>query len=296
MGSKEYTNEKRVIVTGGTKSDVAPIAVFAHNIKDTNDHLFEKLIVFHDGIKKKDQELINQIIPTEFILYNPTFDTKNDVVVTYFSKMVFCKYECFKLLNEYDVVVWSDYDVVIYDKLDELCVYNGIDLKGVVNEGKLRGEFYKEIVNPEIKEYDLSVGAFSTPLMVMFSSMKKYMDVYDFCNTKTMEYSEDIYLPEQCIMALALQEFEIEVEKLDPKIYVCLPRDFKKQDYVKIFHAAGPVKFWNGLENEEWNRRYDKWLKSGGSRYNERLKKIRNFIALLRSRLNGGRSKELWSE
>lgn len=297
MSNRDYTNARRVIVTGGTKSDVAPIAVFAQNIKDTNGHLFEKLIVFHDGIKKKDQKLINQIIPTEFIEYKPDFDTQNDVILTYFSKMVFCKYECFRLLEQYDVVVWSDYDVVVYEHLDEICEYNGLPLKGVVSEGKLRGEFFREITNKEILEkYDLNVEAFTTPIFVMFNSMENNMAAYEFCNRKTSEYGEDIYLPEQCIMALALQECNIDVEKLDPKVYVCIPKDFNHQDYVKIFHAAGPVKFWNGLANEVWEENYKKWLELGGSRYNDRKKKIRNFVSLVKSRVKGIRRKELWSE
>lgn len=296
MDGVNITKQNRVLVTGGTKSDVAPMACFAMNIKETNGHLFDKLIIFHDGINANDQKLINSIFPTEFILYKPNFKSANDVVLTYFSKMVFCKYECFRLLEKYDTVVWSDYDVVIYDKLDEICEYNGKPLKGVINAGKLREEFYKEITNKEIEKYDLSVGAFSTPLIVMFNSMQNYMGAYEFCNRKTSEYSEDIYLPEQCIMALALQEYNIEVEELDPKVYVCIPKDFNFQEYVKIFHAAGPVKFWNGLHNDVWARNYDEWIAMGGTKYNDFHKKMKNTLSLIKTRIKGGRSKELWSE
>ena len=34
--------------------------------------------------------------------------------------MVFCKYECFKLLDDYECVIWTDYDVLICKDLSEL--------------------------------------------------------------------------------------------------------------------------------------------------------------------------------
>ena len=34
--------------------------------------------------------------------------------------MIFCKYETFALLDEYDEVMWTDYDVVIKDSICEV--------------------------------------------------------------------------------------------------------------------------------------------------------------------------------
>lgn len=286
----------KVLVTGGTKSDVAPMAVFAMNVKKTNGHLFDKMVIFHDGIRKKDQILINSIFPTEFILYEPNFESKNDVVLTYFSKMVFCKYECFRLLDDYDVVVWSDYDVVIYDKLDELCINSGCAMKGVFNEDlSLRTEFYKEISNKEIYKYDLMVPRFTAPLIVLFRDLYRHKEIYDFCNKKTIEYQEDIFFPEQCVMALALQEFDIAVEKLDLKTYVCLPSEYKEEDGIKIIHAMGQCKFWNGLYNDTWNTYYTDWINMGGSKYSERRKQLLKKVALVKARMKGVRAREAWN-
>ena len=96
--------KKTAVVTGGTSNDVPAMACLVMNIKDTNPGLADEIVIYHDGISEKDQRLINRIFPTRFILYESPFkDVMNfgDVVTKYFSPMVFCKYECFKLLDDY---------------------------------------------------------------------------------------------------------------------------------------------------------------------------------------------------
>ena len=84
-------NMRRALVTGGTYDDVAPIATFVINIAKTNGHLFDEIVIFHNGIKEKDQELIKRVFPTRFINYSYKIKNRNDEVLSYFSSMVFCK-------------------------------------------------------------------------------------------------------------------------------------------------------------------------------------------------------------
>ena len=91
------------------------------NIAKTNRHLFVKIVIYHNGIKSKDKELIKRVFPTRFIDYSYHIKSRNDEVISYFSSMSFCKYECFGLLSDYDEVIWSDYDVVVKRELDDFC-------------------------------------------------------------------------------------------------------------------------------------------------------------------------------
>lgn len=281
---------RRALVTGGTKDDVAPIAVFIKNIKETNSHLFDEIVVYHDGIKTKDQELIKSIYNTRFIEYTYKPKSKNDEVISYFSRMVYCKYECFALLDDYDEVVWSDYDVVVQGRLDEFCSIKDDEFNILTCGDVLRNFMYKDIINKEILEYDLDLAGVSTPLFALSSKLKDYDKIYRWCYEKTTAWGDDFYLPEQCIFSMAVQEFGIKTKRFEFDDYACFPTKSKGGE--KIIHAAGPVKFWNGMNNDTWNRLYNEWLKIGGTGYSDLKKRMKRKLLFVYTRLQGIRYKE----
>lgn len=280
------SNRKRVIVTGGTKSDVAAMAVFVLNIQRTNSHLFNKVIIFHDGINKKNQKKIQAIMDTEFIEYKYPNRVKNDIIISYFSPMLFCKYECFRLLEEYDEVVWSDYDVLIKGKLDDVCSFENSYLNIVVDDKRtVRDMFYNNIHNREIYNYNLEKEGLCTPLFAISKGIEDYKEMYNWCYRKTEEYDEDIMLAEQAIFSLVIQAFSKNYTALSASKYACYPTEAQGGEI--ILHSYGQPKFWNGLFNEEWNQFYEEWIKMGGSPYYDNIKKTKAKIRLLISRLQG---------
>ncbi len=280
---------RRAFVTGGTKCDVAAMAVLAINLRETNSHLFDSMVIFHDGIKKKDQELIKLLYNTRFIKYEYPASSKNDVVLTYFSPMVFCKYECLRLLDDFEVVVWSDYDVVIQGKLDKICQFDNSYINIIKDSSTIREMFYKEIRNKEILNYNLNINGFATGLFSLSKKLNNYDVINSWCYKKTKEWDEDLYLPEQCILTLAAQEFRIKYSYIQAENYACHPRDAKGNEV--ILHAACQPKFWNGIYNADWERRYAEWLKMGGTPYKDKIKKLRSKLLLLKSRMCGIKSR-----
>ena len=283
--------ETRVIVTGGTKSDVAAMAVFAINIRETNADLFDKLIIYHNGIKKKDRERIQSIFNTEFIRYEYPRKSRNDTVMSYFSTMVFCKYECLNLLNKYDVVVWSDYDVTIEGSLREITTFSNNDLNVLEDDRSIRQMCYKQIDENKYENYDLTRKGILMSLFAISNKIPNYNQIYQWCYEKTAEYDGDIWLPEQCVFSLALQAFQIDYTCIEEKQYSCHPRDAVGGEIV--LHAMGQPKFWNGIDSEHWSRMYQKWLGMGGTPYSEKRKRLSMKLRLLKNRLFGIRSKEL---
>lgn len=281
---------KRALVTGGTYDDVAPIATFIINIAKTNSHLFDEIVVYHNGIKKKDQDLINKIYKTRFIEYTYKPKSRNDEVISYFSSMVFCKYECFSLLSEYDEVVWSDYDVVVKGKLDEFCVIEGDSFNVLECEDSLRTMFYKDYKSSEIDKYELDTDGVGTPLFALSNKLPSYDEIAKWCYEKTDEWADDLYLPEQCIFSLAVQEFGINLKRYSFDEYACYPT--KATGNEKIIHAAGQPKFWNGMHDEDWERYYSEWLKMGGTPYVEWKKKAKRKLLFLYTRIIGIRRRD----
>ncbi|MCQ2497654.1 MAG: hypothetical protein MJ133_01600 [Lachnospiraceae bacterium] len=282
----------RVLVTGGTKDDAIPIAVFIINVAKTNSHLFDKVIVYHDGISHKIQRQINDFFPTEFIYYDYPLKTKNDAVLSRFSKMVFCKYECFKLLQQYETVVWSDYDVVLLRKLDIFCNPAPNTINGLQSYDSLRRMLFKDITNKEISSsFNIDQEGFGTALFSFSRDIKNYQQIYEWCYEKTKTWSEDLYLPEQCIFSMAIQKFNIPLVRFPFDKYACHPSNKTVGDEY-IIHAYGSQKFWDGINYPIWNNLYEEWLKAGGLPYRKFKKRIKQKLVFIKTRLMGVRHKE----
>lgn len=256
----------KVLVTGGTKKDIDAMAVLALNVKEKTPGLADEMVVFHDGVSEELQEKFQMIMPTRFIRYRcPVSKWKlwRNPTIRYFSEMVFCKIECFRLLKEYETVVWSDYDVIIKEDLSAL-----LDEKEAFSfvsntETTLSDMFHKNICQKNMSGYDMDGVSICTPLFVLKSSEDVDYDKYcDWYYHALKEYAKFLYLPEQCLFTMMVQKFEMPYHRLDNRVYSTHPRDDAED--VKIIHAYGQPKFWNGLENQVWNRYNQEWMKIKG--------------------------------
>lgn len=264
--------EKTVIVTGGTKKDVSAMGVLALNIKEIASKLADEMIIFHDGISKKEQKIIQNIFPTHFYEYRFPIDfisRRKNSSLRYFSSMVFCKYECFRLLEKYDRVIWTDYDVLIMKDLSELLVSES-GLQIVKDSEPLQKMFLPSAKNADLSGFDLQKVGVCTPLFVMTRKIGDYQAYYKWCVENTKKYAEYIYLPEQCIMSLLVQKFNIIYENLSEEKYALHPREY--DGCASIIHAYGRPKFWEGLYNEKWEKYYNEWLELGGNEYKQPIK------------------------
>jgi lipopolysaccharide biosynthesis glycosyltransferase len=275
--------KKTALVTGGTAKDIPAIAALILNITETNNNLVDDIIIFHNGISKKDQILIKKIIPVQFRVYKYHGNTNrfNDVVNKYFSTMIFCKYECFKLLNEYKTVIWTDYDVVLNNDISELLMPSPSGFRMMPDINNTVKSMFFFLFNSEIKNYNLNISGICMSLFVLFDNMIKYNEYYEYCRRQTDKYAPYLYLPEQCVINLLLQDYNIDVNPIDFNIYCANPRLTEITDATKIIHAYSQPKFWNGLYNSTWEKNYKKWLNMGGSDFIPPKKSFKDKIRLI---------------
>lgn len=276
---------KKAIVTGGTGKDVAAMGTLALNIQKIMPHIADELVIFHDGIKKKDRELIQSIFPTRFIEFSFPIafrDMRSNRSLRYFSTMIFCKYECLKLLDEYEKVMWTDYDVVILKDIYELWEKDsGLTITEV--KAPVRHMFLDSVDRYDMKEFDLDKYGVGTQIFIATKAIGDYKKYHEWCVSATKKYAGCINLPEQCILSMAIQKFEIPYTTINVKKYAC-PVDEENVDIdsVSILHCYGRPKFWEGRKNIYWEPYYNEWLSMGGSRYRqpfkERLIKIKENI------------------
>jgi hypothetical protein len=64
-----------------------------------------------------------------------------------------------------------------------------------------------------------------------------------------------------------IQKFNLQNCALDGNVYTPHPNNKDFASKAKIIHAFGQPKFWNGLENQQWNTNYQAWIQMGGTKY-----------------------------
>lgn len=260
------TNKKKnAVVFGLTINHLFAVASVMMDLKKHCPNIADEIVIFCDNeIKDDDKVLLSSILPTRFIIYNfPIKDTTifNQGTFKYFSKMVFSKYECLRLLNEYENVLWLDYDIVVTKDISELMTTCDSGIKMMSSPGcPVRSQLHEPI-----SDYNMEAEAICASTFVLQDHLKDYMKLYEFCYAKLEKYAKYLYFGEQAIFDFMIQEFNLEISPISNDIYSPHPTDLGKIEKAKILHAYGQPKFWNGLENNQWNINYKNWLAMGGT-------------------------------
>ena len=276
------------VVFGLTSNHVFAVACVMMDLKRFCKSIIDEIVIFHDGINEKDKRLLTTIMPCRFIIYDfPLKNTSNfdQTTLNYFSKMVFSKFECFRLLDDYCNVVWLDYDIVIQQDISELFEPSKSGIQMIRS-----GTIVRDQLSADVDDYDMTALGITASTFSVHQNLPNYRDKYAFCYKILPKYAQYLRLPEQAIIDFMLQEFENPIETLDVNIYSPHPKDLLHTPSAKIVHAYGQPKFWNGINNIQWNRNYTAWIEMGGTKYRELNIAEKIFRKLKRLILNRSKS------
>lgn len=257
--------KSNAIVFGLTADHIFAVACVMLDLKRLSSGLADEIVIFHDGVSETDQRILGAILPTRFIRYDFPLKSRRVLearAVQQFTKMVFTKFECLRLLDDYKNVMWLDYDMVLQQKIAELFSPTEIGIKMMPGGLPVRGQ-----LNQAVDEYDMDAEGVCACIFVFQDNLKNYKEMYQFCYAKLEKYAENLYMPEQAIFDFMIQEFRLNPVPIDVKVYSPHPTDPVHAPQAKVIHAYGQPKFWNGLQNDQWNQNYQTWLQMGGSPY-----------------------------
>ena len=282
--------KNNAVVFGLTADHIFAVACVMMDLKRLSPRMVDEVVILHNGINEKDMYVLRSILPTRFILYDLAFSSKvlNASAVQHFTKMVFTKFECLKLLDEYKNVMWLDYDMVIQRDISELFSPSTSGIKMMPGGLPVRGQLLEAV-----SKYDMDAEGICACVFVFQEALSNYKELYSFCYEKLEEYAEILYMPEQAIFDFMLQEFGLKPYPIDGHLYSPHPTDFQYAPQARIIHSYGQPKFWNGLHNEQWANNYNAWLKLGGSKYRHpgivhKLKrKVKNIGRRLNTMIDG---------
>ena len=257
-------NEKKTaLVMGGTKDKVFAMAVFLLSLKETNGDLTDEIIIFHDGIPERDQKRILKIYPIRFVTYiSPFGEMRIDFPSKQrFTDMVFWKYECLRLLEDYHMVIWMDYDMIVHGDLSELCTPVMGGCRFIITEN-MKNYIKNNFMINDSAINDITVGVHASTF-VLYDNLPSYKMMYYWCIDATKKYMRNLHLPEQMIFSLMIKRFNLNVYPLSFQLYSPKPWDRGKvwDIYVKIWHSYGTRKFWTTWDVPEWNSYFKQWEK-----------------------------------
>lgn len=259
------TNKKeRAIVLGATANMTFALANTLIGIKKHSPDLNADFIVYHKDITQKEMDLINSIIPCEFIDYEFPEEKLPVHSINRYSRMSFARYECFNMLDEYKKVLWLDIDILVQKDLSGIFDYAKTGMS-LVREATLLSEAF----SGEPDNYDMSVPNRNSGILLISDKLTDHHKMYKWLYNKTFELANMIKYPDQAILNIFLQEFNIECDDFD-EIYNYHPTK-KNTKKAVIVHPYSPQKFWMWYERayhfKEWDKNNKEWIKMGGSQY-----------------------------
>lgn len=256
-----------VLVFGITENYTFALANTLMGLVDNNKKFWDDIIVYCDSMSEENKKNINKIVKCIFVDASEFSFKKNisQEVLDKYSIASFYRYECFNLLKKYKTVIWNDVDILIQGDISNLVNYgnNGIALTKNIGNFKVEANFTKLIL-----KYDMFVQLYNSGIMVLKDSFPNYESICDWCVKKTMEYASILRWPDQGIINILIQEFDITPDLIDIDMYCCHPTASGNTNDAKIIHAYGDDKFWN---SSFLIKKFPKWAE-----YNDRWEKISN--------------------
>ena len=220
---------------------------------------WDDVIIYCDRLSRDNQKVLQRIMPC--ILYCVEDDdwvqqAKLTIPDNRYSVATMFRYMCFELLAKYQKVIWLDADIMIQNDISGLLEY--ADQTGYAATRSF--EFTPVEANFEkwIAGYEMFVIMYNAGMLVLSDVLPKYEKMKDWCVRKTVELGKILRMPDQGILNLMLQEFNITPEKIDIFKYCCFP-DWKISTDVNeayIVHPYSAKKFWN---NVELNKKFPEW-------------------------------------
>lgn len=253
------------LVFGITSNYTFALANTLLGLKKHNKKFWNDIIIYHDGIEDKEIRGIKKILPCKFIKFSDEYDFSN---VPYearekYSDACFYRYACFDLLKKYKTVIWNDVDILIQKDIKGLLKYaenSGFAATQAMYPFMVENNFYTLI-----DKYKMFIPMYNSGIIVLRDNLPNYEKAFEWCIGKTIEYSNVLRWPDQGIINLYLQEFEVIVDEIDIDEYCCHPTMYDKAKNAAIIHAYGEQKFWNSIEYKkhypEWVENNKKWIK-----------------------------------
>ncbi|MDR2526889.1 MAG: hypothetical protein LBC92_03385 [Rickettsiales bacterium] len=233
-------------------------------------------IIYYDYLDDSDKAVLSEMKNVFLRKFECQFENK--ISAMFLDILSFCRYEIFKLLNDYENVIWLDKKIAIQGSIEGLTSYGNFgaafernSIGSVVN---IKENFKQDFTD---ESYDMDAQCYSDRIMTISDKLGNFNDIYKWLYEATASYADFLLNPAQGIINLALQKFNIRPNVFDMDEYACL-YDWEKANVARI--VLFNDRFWKDSRTlrafPEWHRTHLEWLRLGGKDFDRRNIDLRN--------------------
>ena len=232
-------HDKKCIVFAATSNLDFAVANVIIGIEKNSPDLVDNYIIYYDSNDAFTTENIFYKISSK-IIFKEFDDSSTPENLSYYkrySKLYLAKYIIFKLLDEYEKVLWLDADLCIQDDISEIFSYGPIAWRPTKSSAKDRLEGYTSL-----PDY---VTMPNGGVILVTRDILNHEECYQNCLDICAELTQNVDSPsiDEFTFCLLAYKMNIKVQHL-PETFNMYSND-KDSELAKIVHAIGPNKFWN---------------------------------------------------
>jgi len=261
----------------------ARIGIVLMQLKQTNPGLFDEAIIYHFAFSSEEQALLSRIMPCRFIIYDSPLTSENVMKSIFkqtgfkrFSPLIFSRFDMFRYLKEFDLVMWIDTDILLQGSLSDLL--EEADLTGFAiyredpkNKSAFKEDYTQTNFNYPIEGYDMHAYLLCSGLIIITRTLKVKADYTKWLTDTAIELlnKKALRMLDQGVINLLVQEFDIPIIPIGHHgKYGCWPYPGRNCSDAVLIHAWGPAKFWNDWylfkKFPEWEFYHQEWIDLGG--------------------------------
>ncbi|MBD9149727.1 MAG: hypothetical protein EGQ14_02750 [Spirochaetia bacterium] len=253
------------IILGATGNLAFALGVVLQGLKEYNNTLLAEsdIFIYYQNMDEPTRRSLGNILPCQFLSYKfPYMKNMRPHILRDYGEMTFVRYECFRYLKNYEYVLWLDADILIQGDISGM-------RKQIPHGIGFRREYYDERVRvnflADIPDFQMDAPHYNAGIMAISRALKNNPDeLADWCYQKTAEIGENLYYPDQGILLLLCQHFNLKIDALDEKYNCEARRSHQPLRQAALVHAVGHRKFWKYYYFDKWFRFYKTGVESNG--------------------------------
>ena len=183
-------------------------------------------------------------------------------------------FETFRLLEEYQTVIWLDCDLAVQGDLSALAQYGPLSMAVTDSSFLKDGVTYtcgRNFYSPEKMSaagYDVNAPFANSGVLVLNDSLPRPLKLYEWCIRTFEEHYANLRHTDQAVLNMLALKFPDLYRPFPAAEFNCYPLNPASLN-AKIVHCFGARKFWNAglmrLAFPDWHRDYLTWRRLGGS-------------------------------